>query len=219
MSLQSFSDGQIDVVFPDENNLAIVHVTLKPNDGLYQDGKFDFVVTLPEDYPNRAPTVYCKTKIFHPNISYSGSICFNILGTDWDSSLRLVDYVHALLWLLYQPNLDSRLNTSCPQDTRRFAALVRRSIMGGTVEGENFPCALANPALRPAAPRTKMSPLEGPRTMRDLRAYFEAMTDQPQQQQQQQQQQPTPRPTMSATPTRRWAPVVAPVCYGSVRVY
>ena len=50
--------------------------------------------------------------------------CFNILGgNEWDSSLRLADYVHALLWLLYQPNLDSRLNGSCPQNTEEYVSL------------------------------------------------------------------------------------------------
>jgi len=146
MSLQSFSDGQIEVVFPNEEDLTEVTVTLKPNSGLYKDGKFVFAVKLPEDYPSSAPSVSCQTKMFHPNIDYNGYICFNILGGDeWDSSLRLADYVHGLLWLLYQPNLDSRLNGSCPQNTEEFAALVRTSIEGGTVFGEDFPCALANP--------------------------------------------------------------------------
>jgi hypothetical protein len=39
--------------------------------------------------------------------------------------VRLVDYAHALLWLLYQPNLDSRLNGDCPQTKDEFRRLVR----------------------------------------------------------------------------------------------
>jgi hypothetical protein len=41
--------------------------------------------------------------------------------------VRLVDYAHSLLWLLYQPNLDSRLNGDCPNGTSEFARLVRTS--------------------------------------------------------------------------------------------
>lgn len=72
MALQSFSDGQIEVDFPDEQDLTRVRVILKPNGGYYRDGKFEFAVKLPEDYPNSAPSVECKTKMFHPNINYSG---------------------------------------------------------------------------------------------------------------------------------------------------
>jgi hypothetical protein len=39
--------------------------------------------------------------------------------------MRLVDYAHALLWLLYQPNLDSRLNSQCPHDRSTFEQQVR----------------------------------------------------------------------------------------------
>jgi hypothetical protein len=39
--------------------------------------------------------------------------------------MRLVDYAHALLWLLYQPNLDSRLNSECPHNGHEFERLVR----------------------------------------------------------------------------------------------
>ncbi len=72
MSLHSFSDGQIEVDFPNENDLTEVRVFLKPNGGFYKDGKFQFAVKLPEDYPARAPSVTCKTKMFHPNINYEG---------------------------------------------------------------------------------------------------------------------------------------------------
>ena len=74
MALQSFSDGQIEVDFPDENDLTSVRVILKPNGGYYKDSKVEFAVKLPEDYPHSPPSVTCKTKIFHPNISYSGTV-------------------------------------------------------------------------------------------------------------------------------------------------
>jgi hypothetical protein len=44
---------------------------------------------------------------------------------EWNRDVRLVDYAHALLWLLYQPNLDSRLNGDCPQTKAEFSRLVR----------------------------------------------------------------------------------------------
>jgi len=143
MLLQSFDDGQIQVEFPNDDDLTQVRVVLLPNSGLYEGGRFVFSVQLPEDYPESAPSIMCDTKIFHPNIDYTGCLCFNILSDEWDNSLRLVDYAHALLWLLYQPNLDSRLNGDCPQDPEEFASMVKTAIEGGTVAGETFECALA----------------------------------------------------------------------------
>jgi hypothetical protein len=52
--------------------------------------------------------------------------------------VRLVDYAHALLWLLYQPNLGSRLNGAVPDDEAEFAQLVTKSLQGQLVDGVRF---------------------------------------------------------------------------------
>jgi hypothetical protein len=52
--------------------------------------------------------------------------------------VRLVDYAHALLWLLYQPNLGSRLNGAVPNDETEFAQLVTKSLQGQLVGGVRF---------------------------------------------------------------------------------
>ncbi len=133
VNFKSFAEEQITVLFPDENDLTQVDVKLTPNNGIYKGGCFVFRIFLTPDYPNGTPTIVCQTNIFHPNIYYDGDICFNILqGTftckdkaecfffliylqqqptdEWSDTLRIQDYAHALLWLLYQPNLESRLN-------------------------------------------------------------------------------------------------------------
>jgi len=151
---KAFSEGQISIHFLDEQDLTRVTVTLTPNEGLYSGGKFLFEITLPSDYPMSIAKVKCQTLIFHPNINYEGAICFNILSggeaslrlgwwsgwvhcavlnpsplltftaDEWTPDVRLVDYAHALLWLLYQPNLDSRLNSDCPPNHLVFASMV-----------------------------------------------------------------------------------------------
>jgi ubiquitin-protein ligase len=79
-NLQSFSDGQITINFPNEEELTNVDVVLTPTDGLYKGGRFAFRVCLPRDYPESVAAITCRTLIFHPNINYEGNICFNILS-------------------------------------------------------------------------------------------------------------------------------------------
>jgi hypothetical protein len=53
--------------------------------------------------------------------------------------VRLIDYAHGLLWLLYQPNLSSRLNGAVPSHPSDYAKLVHKSLQGKSVAGVTFP--------------------------------------------------------------------------------
>lgn len=55
--------------FPDSNNLSEFYIVVQPNEGLWKDGKFKFLITINEDYNMIPPKVKCITKILHPNIS------------------------------------------------------------------------------------------------------------------------------------------------------
>jgi hypothetical protein len=112
-------------------------VTLTPDDGLYVDGYYEITMTLPDNYPFGKPTFHCDSPIFHPNIAYDGGICFSLLE-ETESFLRIADYAHGLLWLLYYPNLYSRVNMDCPRDEKLFREMVRTSIEGGVVCGRVY---------------------------------------------------------------------------------
>ncbi|KAL4216645.1 NEDD8-conjugating protein ubc12 [Mactra antiquata] len=98
-------------------------LTISPNDGLYKSGKFDFMVTLPDNYPASPPTVWCTTDIYHPNIDNTEfidpeedpcrtNVCLNLLeGNVWASSnFGLEGVVHGLLFLMHHPNKDDPLS-------------------------------------------------------------------------------------------------------------
>ena len=80
-----------------------------------------FEFNLPNDFPQHPPSCSCKTKIFHPNVSFSGGVCFNLFSSEWQPGMTLSTYVVGLLWyahsftrrFLSNPNNDSPLNSTC----------------------------------------------------------------------------------------------------------
>ena len=136
LASESYSQKQLKVEIIDDNPFEL-NVILTPSDGIYKDGYYEMVMTLSKEYPSKKPTFHCPCEIFHPNVNSQGAICFSLLGES-ASHLRITDYAHGLLWLLYYPNLYSRMNPSCPQDEQKFAQLARTSIVGGTVRGRQY---------------------------------------------------------------------------------
>ncbi|DAA23342.1 TPA: ubiquitin-conjugating enzyme E2D 3-like [Bos taurus] len=54
-----------------------------PNDSPYQGGVFFLTIHFPTDYPFKLPKVAFTTRIYHPNINSNGSICLDILRSQW----------------------------------------------------------------------------------------------------------------------------------------
>ena len=133
---KSVFDDEAQINIPNEDNPLHLEITLTPKTGAYQGGRFVFKVVLPENYPNKAPSVSCQTKIYHPNVSYTGSVCLNILSGEFNASYRLEHYINALLWLLLNPNFDSQLNGSVKKAT--YEMDVYLSIRGFPVGGTAF---------------------------------------------------------------------------------
>nr|XP_014354356.1 PREDICTED: ubiquitin-conjugating enzyme E2 D3-like isoform X3 [Latimeria chalumnae] len=82
-----------------------------PNDSPYQGGVFFLTIHFPTDYPFKPPKVAFTTRIYHPNINSNGSICLDILRSQWSpaltiskgrgsgepSSLRINSFVHLFI--------------------------------------------------------------------------------------------------------------------------
>ncbi|KAF7338420.1 Ubiquitin-conjugating enzyme E2-16 kDa [Mycena venus] len=54
------------------------------SDSPYKNGTFHFTLSLPQNFPFKAPTVTFTTKIYHPGINEEGSIC-----VPWKPSVSL----------------------------------------------------------------------------------------------------------------------------------
>ncbi|KAM9849778.1 ubiquitin-conjugating enzyme E2 D2 isoform 1-T1 [Aulostomus maculatus] len=106
-----------------------------PNDSPYQSGVFFLTIHFPTDYPFKPPKVsrtpckstlrslspsscsflfFCSqvaftTRIYHPNINSNGSICLDILRSQWSPALTISKVLLSICSLLCDPNPDDPL--------------------------------------------------------------------------------------------------------------
>ncbi|KAM9086023.1 ubiquitin-conjugating enzyme E2 D3 isoform 1-T5 [Megaptera novaeangliae] len=102
-----------------ERNLVIWPVTLQHNvlqvqlgminDSPYQGGVFFLTIHFPTDYPFKPPKVAFTTRIYHPNINSNGSICLDILRSQWSPALTISKVLLSICSLLCDPNPDDPL--------------------------------------------------------------------------------------------------------------
>ncbi|GLB35395.1 putative ubiquitin-conjugating enzyme [Lyophyllum shimeji] len=75
---------------PKDDNLFEWKCSIKAApDSPYKNGTFHFSLTLPANFPFKAPVVTFKTKIYHPGINDEGAICVPILRDEWKPSVTL----------------------------------------------------------------------------------------------------------------------------------
>jgi len=82
---------------------------LGPPDSPYHAGIFYLDIQFPSEYPFKPPKVAFNTKIYHPNINSSGSICLDILRSQWSPALTISKVLLSILALLCDPNPDDPL--------------------------------------------------------------------------------------------------------------
>ena len=64
-------------------------------------------LSFPKDYPFSPPQVRFKSEVFHPNVSDSGYICLDILGSKWSPSYDVRSILLSIQSLLVDPGLHS----------------------------------------------------------------------------------------------------------------
>ena len=83
-----------------------------PKDTIYEKGVFRVDINLMRGHPFNAPRVKFATKIFHPNITEFGSICFDIFKKEWWIGLTLKQILLNIYRLLSNPDFE---NPSVPE--------------------------------------------------------------------------------------------------------
>merc|ERR1711877_71437 len=80
-----------------------------PGDSPYSGGVFFLDIHFPADYPFKPPKINFTTKIYHPNINSNGSICLDILRSQWSPALTIAKVLLSICSLLTDPNPDDPL--------------------------------------------------------------------------------------------------------------
>jgi ubiquitin-conjugating enzyme E2 D/E len=75
-----------------------------PTDSPFAGGVFKLEIHFSLDYPFKPPKIIFTTKIYHPNISTSGSICLDILKDQWSPALTIIKVLLSICSLLTDPN-------------------------------------------------------------------------------------------------------------------
>ena len=75
-----------------------------PEDSPFQGGVFFLNVQFPTDYPFKPPKLSFTTRIYHPNINSTGSICLDILKDQWSPSLTISKVLLSISSLLTDAN-------------------------------------------------------------------------------------------------------------------
>jgi ubiquitin-protein ligase len=81
-----------------------------PDQTPYEGGLYELILTIPCNYPVKAPKVRFKTEIFHPNIYKNGDICIDILQDQWSEVMSIEKILISIRSLLNEPNVNSPAN-------------------------------------------------------------------------------------------------------------
>ena len=88
-----------------ENDLFLWRATIMgPDKSPYQGGIFNLSITIPIDYPFKAPKIVFTTKIYHCNVNSNGSICLDILKDNWSPALTISKALLSICSLMDDPN-------------------------------------------------------------------------------------------------------------------
>eukprot|EP00891_Asterochloris_glomerata_P000859 jgi/Astpho2/859/Aster-00707 len=104
-----------------DNIMSWNAVIFGPDDTPWDGGTFKLTLEFSEEYPNKAPVVKFKSKMFHPNschkspicaaVYMDGGICLDILQNQWSPIYDVAAILTSIQSLLCDPNPNSPANS------------------------------------------------------------------------------------------------------------
>jgi len=106
----------------------------------YEGGKFELLITMPNEYPFKPPQITFKTKIWHPNVSsLTGAICLDILKDNWSPVQTIKSAMMSIRLLLEVPNTDDPQDHEVAREAVKSPALFARHAQGWSIKYAGAP--------------------------------------------------------------------------------
>ena len=102
---EGFSAGPID----DSDMFKWEASITGPEESPFEGGTFQLSIEFPKDFPFKPPKVEFTTKVYHPNVKNTGTICLDILKDAWSPDITVSKILLAIQNLLINPNIDHPL--------------------------------------------------------------------------------------------------------------
>ena len=102
---EGFSAGPVD----DSDMFKWEATITGPEESPFEGGAFQLSIEFPKDFPYKPPKVEFTTKVYHPNVKSTGSICLDILKDAWSPDISVSKILLSIQNLLINPNIDHPL--------------------------------------------------------------------------------------------------------------
>eukprot|EP00923_Selenidium_pygospionis_P016334 GHVN01028597.1.p1 GENE.GHVN01028597.1~~GHVN01028597.1.p1 ORF type:complete len:263 (-),score=61.53 GHVN01028597.1:549-1337(-) len=148
---------------PVGNNLMLWKgVIFGPDGTVWEGGTFQLSLTFTEVFPHRPPVVKFVTKMFHPNVYMNGSICLDILQSQWSPVYDVSAILTSIQSLLSDPNPLSPANEEAArlyaENRREYDRRVQSCVTESWKLLEETPAPTANSASNQTASTAQQAP-------------------------------------------------------------